>query len=54
MRVYEPVIECQDCGYVLRKMTSAESKRAAQRPYDFEWWCYTCRKDRLDNGLDFW
>lgn len=41
-----PVIECQDCGYILRHLTAAEEAQVAQMPQNFVWYCNPCSKER--------
>lgn len=42
----EPVLECQDCGAILRHLTAEEAAEVAVRPYDFIRYCWACRRDR--------
>lgn len=42
MPEHEPVLECQDCGAVVRKLTPAEAREVAARPYDFIVYCGRC------------
>ena len=37
-----PVLECQDCGEVLRELSAAEAQAVAARPYDFVVYCGPC------------
>lgn len=41
-----PVLECQDCGDVVRELSAAEAQRVANRPYDFVVYCGPCQADR--------
>lgn len=41
------VLECQDCGRVLRRLTGSEAQRVAERPYDFVVYCEECRRARV-------
>jgi uncharacterized protein with PIN domain len=47
----EPILECQDCGSVLRRLSAAEAAEVAARPYDFVRYCGTCARDRRDGEL---
>lgn len=38
------VLECQDCGEVVRELTPAEAQQVADRPYNFIVRCHECRK----------
>lgn len=35
----EPVLECQTCGEIMRRLSAAEAQRVADRPYDFIAYC---------------
>jgi hypothetical protein len=39
----EPVLECQICGEVVRKLTDSEAQQVAANPYNF---IVTCRAHR--------
>lgn len=41
----DPVIECQDCGRVIRTLTPAEAQQVAARPYNFIVFCYPCKQE---------
>ena len=38
------VLECQDCGMVLRELSKAEYYRVAANPYNFIVYCFQCGK----------
>lgn len=38
------VLECQDCGRVVRELSPAEAKAVAERPYDFTVYCNECAR----------
>lgn len=38
----EPTVDCQTCGEVIRRLTPAEARRVADRPYDFVVNCGPC------------
>lgn len=42
----DEVLECQDCGAVLRRLTPAEAQQMADRPDDFVAYCSDCRRAR--------
>lgn len=44
--VRRPVLECQDCGEVLRELTDALAQQVALRPYDHVAYCAECRRLR--------
>jgi hypothetical protein len=37
-----PVLECQDCGSVVRKLTQTEDQAVAANPYNFIVFCREC------------
>ena len=41
-----PVLECQDCGVVLRELTLAEAQQVAANPYNFIVFCKLCQRDQ--------
>lgn len=41
----QPVLECQDCGDVVRELSDAEAQRVADSPYDFIVYCHSCREN---------
>lgn len=44
----DPVLECQTCGEVVRKMSLAEAQEASYNPYAFIVYCSVqCRDDDL-------
>lgn len=47
MSYYDPVLECQACGTVLRHLTWEEADEVSRRPYDFVLFCDECRAQEL-------
>ena len=45
MSMEDRVLECQDCGVVLRELTAAEAQQVSLRPYDFVVRCSQCQRD---------
>lgn len=43
----DPVLECQDCGTVVKRLTPGEAQQVAERPYNFVVYCDRCRKEGL-------
>jgi hypothetical protein len=41
-----PVLECQQCGRVLRHLTYAEAQKIADNPYDYVFICGDCTPRR--------
>ena len=41
--IEDPVLECQDCGEVVKRLTRAEEAQVADRPYNFVVYCRRCR-----------
>lgn len=41
----EEWIECDRCGYPLRKLDPVEAQRIARDPYNFIFYCYSCQKE---------
>lgn len=39
----DPVLECQDCGKVLRHLSPAEAQKVAANPYNFIAYCSRCK-----------
>ena len=37
-----PVLECQDCGQIVRQLDAREARMVAERPYDFVVLCRRC------------
>lgn len=44
--MYEPTLDCQDCGDVVRRLTLAEAQQVAANPYNYIVYCTICRRDR--------
>lgn len=46
-------LECQDCGEVVRRLSSAEAQKVAHNPYNYIVFCAPCRlaNERLDLPL---
>ncbi|WP_162802103.1 hypothetical protein [Ornithinimicrobium murale] len=40
------VLECQDCGDVVRKLTAGEAQQVAASPHNFVVFCNQCRRER--------
>lgn len=40
----QPVLECQDCGRVLRTLSPAEAQQVADNPYNFIFFCVPCQR----------
>lgn len=40
------VLECQDCGKVLRELGAAEAQKVADNPYNFMAFCRSCMRDQ--------
>lgn len=47
----DPVLECQDCGRVLRHLTPGEAQQVAEHPYNFIFFCAICQKENEDRML---
>lgn len=46
-RTPKKVLECQDCGEVVRDdLSPSEVQKMAERPYDFIVYCYRCTVGR--------
>lgn len=46
--ITDPVLECQTCGEVVRKLSLAESQEVSYNPYAFIVYCSAqCRDDDL-------
>lgn len=41
----EEVLECQQCGCVLKRLTPAEAQQVALRPHNFVMYCTSCARD---------
>lgn len=41
----EPVLECQDCGRVLRTLSPVEAQQVADKPYNFILLCAPCGRE---------
>lgn len=39
----DPVLECQDCGAVLRTLSPAEAQKVAANPYNYVLYCALCQ-----------
>lgn len=48
----DPVLECQDCGIVLRTLSPAEAQKVAANPYNYIALCMLCRNgnEQMENG----
>lgn len=44
MYTHEPVLECQNCGEVVRRLSEEEAQRVAANPYNFIVYCAGCRR----------
>jgi len=42
----QPTIDCQDCGVVLRELSPDEAQEVARNPYNFIFYCDTCKRGR--------
>lgn len=42
----DPVLECQDCGKVLRHLSPGEAQKVADNPYNFIAYCAMCTQLR--------
>ena len=40
------VLECQQCGVVLRQLTPAQAKEVARNPYNYIEYCRVCIRDQ--------
>lgn len=50
----EPVLECQDCGDVLKRLTPEENQRVAANPHSFIVYCGRCRAGALRHAAARW
>lgn len=41
----DAVLECQDCGAVLLRLSHAEAQKVADNPYNYVFYCKQCQKD---------
>lgn len=46
------VLECQDCGRVIRHLSVVEAQRIAVNPYNFVFWCDDCSRKRITFRFD--
>lgn len=44
------VLECQDCGEVIRRLSDSEAQQVAGAPYNFVRYCRSCAEDREAEG----
>jgi hypothetical protein len=42
---YEPTLDCQRCGDVVRELSPAEAQQVARHPYDFIVFCARCKRE---------
>ena len=50
----DAVLECQDCGTVLRVLTAEERRQVVDSPHAFVRWCGACvRSRRQSAGLGY-
>ena len=40
---HDPVLVCQDCGDVIRRLSDAEAQQVARNPYNFIVYCTPCK-----------
>lgn len=40
----DSVLECQDCGEIILRLSDAEAQKVANNPYNFVVWCESCRR----------
>ena len=52
---YKNILECQDCGDRIRKLTNSEIQDCSYNPYKYIVFCNECRRDRkaLDTPYGF-
>ena len=44
------VLECEDCGRIIKTLTEYENQRMADKPYDFISYCDPCKASRAKKG----
>lgn len=47
------ILECQDCGDVVRRLSAAEQQKVATDPYNYIVYCFACRQERRKDQRDY-
>lgn len=49
----EPVLECQQCGDVVQRLSEAEAQMVAANPYNFIVYCPPCKREGIPTDQAF-